>query len=530
MSFMPGVCNLCGTGCGHFLRTEGGKVSSVAPLQAHPVSHGRLCIRGWHVNELLCTEERIDTPLIREKGALRPATAEEAIGVVVRRLGALARPAEEAAVLASARSSNEEAYLLMRLARSVLGTNNISVGAEAGHPETLRAIESAFGIAGAIGDLTRIDRAKYILVVGSDLTKLNPVLGANVHRAARSGASVVVFCVTRTQIAELASRHYRPKPGALRFLLDALSKAILEERMSDPAFAERALPRFGEFALRLRDLTPERLAESSGVPFDRVREEARRLLAAESAVFLFSSGVSGLDRETIRALVNASILSGKMGGADSALIPAAGICNLQGSFDMGLSPERTVGWRPLGDDETRRALASAWGEAPPARPGRAVYDLLADRGSPLRALFVVDHDDGIVRYRDRIASLDFVVYAGAFRNPFQELAHVVLPVAAFAETDGTYTASDRRVQFSPAKTDPAPGVDAAWKLYAEIARAAGRKWSYESASDVFDEIAAVVPGYAGMNHEALGRSFGRHWEPERDGRPISFLPAEDGVP
>jgi formate dehydrogenase major subunit len=528
MSFKTGVCNLCGTGCGHYLKTEGNAVVSVAPVQSHPVSRGRLCVRGWHVNELLSSDERIDAPLIRENGALHAASWDEALSLVVRRFSSLADPASEAGVLGSARSSNEDCYLLMRLARTVLRTDNISVGADAGHANALEALEAAFGVAGAVGDLTRIDRARYLLVVGTDVTKQNPILGSNLHVAARRGARLVTLCSMRTQIAELSARHVAPRPGTKRVVLDALSKEVLRMRAEGGSIAERALPGYEEFARALEALSPAGVAGATGVAYESILEEARAIAGAESIVILFSSGISGLDRETVRAVANLALATGTMAHPDSALLPAAGICNLVGSFDMGLAAGRGPGFRPLEDAKLRAALGAAWGEELSLRPGRGVFDLLAEGESRLKALFVVDHDDGIVRHRERIAALDFVAYAGAFRNPFMELAHVVLPTAAFAETDGTYTASDRRVQFSSAKAEAPRGVGPGWKLYGEIARAAGKRWTYAGARDVFAEIASVVPGYAGMSHDELAKGFGKHWEIAGGGRARALLPAGSG--
>ncbi|MGE5359650.1 MAG: molybdopterin oxidoreductase family protein [Bacteroidales bacterium] len=497
MSYTAGICNFCGTGCGHFLRTVEGRVVAVAPNVSHPVSQGRLCMRGWHVNELLAVGERITRPMVRRDGELRAASDAEAIAAMHEGLASFAQPAGQVAVLGSARSSNEDNFLLARLAYEVLGTRQLGVTSQATHGQTMRALQSAFGEAAPIGSLAEIEHARYILVVGGDLTRLNPIVGSNIHRAARLGSRVVAVSSARTQMAKLATRHLQQRPGTRRTAVNALLKAVLERQPAAPA-----LPGFAEVDGALAALTPGAIESATGLPYSAFEDEAKRLLEAESFMVVFSSGISGLDEDTINSVVNLAAASGKMGGRASGILPVTGICNLQGSFDVGLIPPD-----------------------PPDLMAR-----LGDPGSPVRALIVVDHDDGIIRHRDRLRALDFVVYVGSFHNRFADLAHVVLPAAAFFEEDGTYTAADGRVQLSPAKARPPIGVQAAWRLYRDIAGAMGRTWNYESARDVFADIADSLPAYSGMTHEALAGGFGRHYHRTRPVACQGLLPIETTAP
>ena len=482
MRYSAGVCNLCGTGCGHFLRLEGGRIAGVAPSVPHPVSRGRLCVRGWHIHELLATGARIEAPMVRERGALRAATCEEAIASVADRLAALPDPATQLAVVGSARSSNEDNFLLSRLAREVFGTGQLAVTSQGTHDRTLHALRSAFGEAAPIGSLADVDGARYILLVGGELARLNPIAASNVWMAAQRGARVVTLSSTRTQMTRLASRYLQQKPGTKRIAVNAFLKAILAARGARADFTERDLPGYPELERALAGLSPAAAESITGIPYAALEEEARTLLAAESFMVIFASGISGLDVETVNPVVNLAAVSGKMGAAGSGILPITGVCNLQGSFDVGLVSEEH------GD----------------------LVGALAAPGSRVRALFVVDHDDGVIRHRERIAGLDLVVYVGSFANPFMDLAHVVFPAATFVEADGTYTASDGRVQFSPARIPPPAGVLPAWRLFGAIAARAGRDWGYASEREVFAGIAGSVPGYAGLTHEGLAAGFGCH--------------------
>ncbi|WP_047396183.1 molybdopterin oxidoreductase family protein [Chitinibacter sp. ZOR0017] len=486
--YKPCVCNLCGTGCGQFLNTDGQRVYGVAPLITHPVSKGKLCIRGWHANELLNTHERITTPLIREHGELRPASYDEAIAKVMSTLQTFKGEAGEIGVLASARSSNEDGYTLARLSREVLKTQLRGIGAEAGHRKSMDSLRHAFGYPGAHGSLTAIDHADYILVVGTDITRQNPIIGGNIHAAQRRGARVVTLSSSRTQIAKLSTKHFQEKPGTLGLLVNALGKSLMAIRTvnHDRRANIDKLPGYSEYAASLRSISSVALERASGIRYEEIEEEAKYLEHAKSVVILFSSGISGLDRPTIDAITNLALLTDRMDHPHSAVIPVAGISNLQGSFDMGMSGEL----------------------------GNSVFKALATPDSAIKALLVIDHDDGIIRDKARIAALDFVVYACAYKNAFMELADVVFPLPAYNETDGTYTAADKRVQITRQNVDNKRGILPGWSLWQRLAAAVGHHWGYQDAAHVFKDIAKHTPGYADLSHELLGKGFGQHWNPK----------------
>lgn len=486
MNYKACVCNLCGTGCGQFLKTDGKKVLGVSPVIGHPVSKGKLCVRGWHANELLNTNDRILTPLIRENGELRSASYEEAIALVVKRMSEFNGAADEIGVLASARSSNEDSFVLGKLIRDVFKTEVIGVGAEAGHRKSMACLSHAFGYPGAVGSLTNIDKADYILVVGTDITRQNPIVGSNIHAAARRGARVVTLASSRTQIAKLSTKHFQQKPGTKALLLNALAKALHALRTINherPGNLD-LLPGYAQYVDQLRSISSVALEDASGIRYEEIEQEARYLDQAKSVVIIFSSGISGLDKRTIEAIANLAVLTDKMDNEHSALIPMAGISNLQGCFDMGIS----------------------------GQPGHSVFKSLADPQSPLRALFVIDHDDGIIRDREHIEKLDFVVYSGAFKNPFMELADVVFPLTAYNETDASYTAADRRVQLTRKNTENPENCLPGWALYQAIAAKAGQNWNYRDSAEVFADISQSVPSYHDLSHARLAKGFGQHWD------------------
>jgi formate dehydrogenase major subunit len=493
MSTRKGVCNFCGTGCGHLLTADGGVVRGVFAQPDHPVSRGRLCVRGWHIHELLATRERITTPLVRRDGRLEPVSYEEAVAAAAE---GLARHAGDAAAcLASPRASNEDNFNLAKLARTVLRTPHISLTSDQGHGDAADVLLDGAGFPAMLGALTEIRQARLILVVGGDIAKLNPIVGSEIHRAARAGAELVTLSSRSTQMAKLSGRHLWIKPGSMRHALAALAKVLVECGWHDAAFLEARAEGFGDFARDLAGLDLPALTAACGLSPADLEGLARRLAEAPSAMAFFTTGLAGLDRASTALLFDLYLAAGKVGREGCGVNPVTGICNIVGSYDVGASPRFLPGYR--------RA------EGPAA--GRTPRGLLADEPSRLKALLVADRDEEIVRHAAKLAALECLVYVGAYENPFTEFAHVIIPAATSAETDGTYTNTERRIQLNRKRVEPPAGVRPAWRVYGDIAARCGAAWPAASAEDVFGEIASAVPAYAGATYAGLERGFGLQW-------------------
>ena len=511
MSTHTGVCNFCGTGCGHLLEVGDGAVRGVFASPGHPVSRGRLCVRGWHIHELLATEDRIVAPqLPRACGRLDAVSYEEAIGAAAERLSRYS--GDEIAFLASPRASNEDNYLMAKLARTVFRSPNIGLASDQGHADAADVLLEGAGLPAMLGALTEIRKAKLILVVGGDIAKLNPIVGSEIHLAARGGADLVTLSSRSTQIAKLSGTHLWTKPGGLRHALAAAAKVLVGRGGQDEAFLRDRTEGFADFARYLSGLDLEALTAAAGLTPAEIEDLARRLSEARSAMAFFSSGISGLDRASIALLYDLFLAAGQIGREGCGVNPITGICNIVGSYDVGASNLFLPGHRRAGG---------------PAA-GRTPRQLLGASPSPLKALIVADRDEEIVRYADQLKGLECVVYVGAYNNPFVDFAHIVLPAATSAEADGTYTNTERRIQLNRRKVEPPAGVRPAWRIYADIAAKLGARWTYSSSESVMAEIAATVPAYAGVTYPKLEKGFGLQW-PCDAGHPDGTvrLPAAD---
>jgi len=235
------------------LEAGAGAVRGVFASPGHPVSRGRLCVRGWHIHELLGTEDRIVAPqLPRACGRLDAVSYEEAIGAAAERLSRYS--GDEIGFLASPRASNEDNFLMARLARDVFHTNNIALASDQGHAHSADVLLEGTGMPAMTGALTEVRKAGLILVVGADITKLNPIVGSEIHLAARGGADLITLSSRRTQIAELSRTHLWLKPGTNRIALAAVAKLMIKQGWQDKDFVRARTDGFDAFARSLDGL------------------------------------------------------------------------------------------------------------------------------------------------------------------------------------------------------------------------------------------------------------------------------------
>jgi len=512
MDYKSGVCNFCGTGCGNYLNIKEGKVSGVYSSRNHPVSKGRLCVRGWHFHELLMTDHRISSPMIKVDGNFKKVSYDEAISFMMEKMAKYSgKAAEETAFLASPRSSNENNYLFAKLAKSVFKTNNITLDSESGHRSSMNVLNDGAGFPGMTGSLEDISKTGFILIVGSDITKMNPIIGSEIHKAQMAGTKVVTISSLSTQIAKLSNTHLQIRPGSKKVILAALAKAVIADGLADADFVTKSTEGYDGFAASVNSLDMSKVSSLTGIDSGTITEIGKALCGAKSAMAFWSTGISGLDQDTVSYIYNLLLLAGKMGKENCGANPVTGICNLQGGYDMGAAPDLLTGFQKLSDNDAAAKFEKSWGVKLSKESGKDLYQMLADKNSKLKCLVVADHDEGIVKYSKAIEALEFVAYIGTFENPFMNNADVVLPIAGIIEDEGTYTNTERRVQLSRKRVEPFQNVLPGWKLFPMIAAKASITWKYSSPEDVFKEITSLTPSYSGMTYEKIEKSSGIQW-------------------
>ena len=531
------TCTFCGVGCGIYLESAGGAITGAYPSMSHPANQGRICVRGWHVHEVASSPDRLRKPLIRRNGALEPASWKDAYDFVAERLTAVkAKHGPEAiGFVTSPRCSNEEAYLLQRLARSVIGTNNVVHGLGLYRQTSIHVLRDMLGIPAATSSISELAKSDVIVVDGIDLGKQLPTIGGWVIRAKLAGAKLIATGNRGHRVAEHADHFLQIRPNTDVLLYGAMAKVVVDRGLMNVPFVQAHCRDYEKFLLAIQDFDVLWAAAECGVSPEAIEEAALTYARAKSAMILYSTGVEARGAEAVQAIVNLALLTGNVGKAGAGIMPLAEHNNLQGGCDMGMLPDFFPGYVPVENDAERRRLGALWHAELPAKPGVDLGAALGVNGGAIRALWLDQHDPlrrGAEVDAEMLAKLDFLVTQQMFTTEVSQYAHVMLPVVAFGEEQVTYTSTERRIQLTARAVEPAGGVVPAWLQIVRVAQRMGAAWEYESSAEVMAEIGQAVPAYAAASYENLSREYGRQWPCTMD-RPLgaqilfeSALPAK----
>ena len=525
------TCEFCGCGCNFYLGVEDGKVVAIYPSVSHPVSQGRLCIKGWQGHEYIHSPERLMTPLIKEKNGFREASWDEAYELIADRLNETKTRygSDSIAVLSSAKCTNEENYLMQKFARVCLGTNNVDHCARLCHASTVIGLATTFGSGAMTNSINEIEGADVIFIIGSNTTEQHPLIGERVLRAIEKGAKVIVADPRETQLAKLCSLYMMHKPGSDVALLNGMMNAIISEGLEDKEFIAERTEGFELLKETVAEYAPEKSSEITGVPEEKIAEAARIYARSKKSIIIYSMGITqhttGVDN--VMATANLAMLTGNVGKEFTGVDPLRGQNNVQGACDVGAASNFFPGYQAVTDEKLRNKFEKAWKVNLPRQPGLTVVEMLnsALEGS-VKAMYVMGEnpmvsDPDINHVEKCLRALDFLVVQDIFLTETATLADVVLPGVSFAEKDGTFTSTERRIQRVRKAIEPLGDSKPDWKIIAELSSRLGYSMDYASPAEIMDEIAKLTPIYGGVSYSRL-EDFGLQWpcpSPEHPGTP-----------
>lgn len=537
------TCGYCGVGCQFDLNVKGDRIIGVTSRQDAPVNGASLCVKGRYGWDFVHHDDRLKKPLVRQwvvDGTARPEGGGRGDWVEVEWDHALALVAEKLAtakresgpdtigVLASAKCTNEENYLMQKFARQVIGTNNVDHCARLCHSSTVAGLAMAFG-SGAMSNSMRdvAEQAEAIFIIGSNTTEQHPVFGAMIRQAVlRRGAKLVVADPRRIDITEFAALHLRQRPGTDVALLNGLMHIVLQNGWHDEAFIAERCEGFDSFRETIEHYPADRAAEISGVSVADLHQAAELLAGNHPMAVIWAMGITQHTTGVMNvlSLANLQMLLGNIGVAGGGVNPLRGQNNVQGACDMGALPNVFPGYQAVTSTDATTKFAAAWQAGDTAiagsTPGLTVTEMVeaAGRGD-LRALYILGEDPVLTEpdanhVRESLAAAEFVVLQEIFPSETSHFADVLLPGASFAEKSGTFTNTERLIQLIRPAVDPPGAARADWQITCELARRVldhesrqptgpQASWDYESAAEIMDEIAAVTPSYAGVNHRRL---------------------------
>ncbi len=531
------VCPYCGCGCPLEMYIRDGRLIKITSTPSAEAARGLLCVKGRFGFDFIGHRDRLREPLIRRNGELTPGSWEEALDLVARRLTEIKERdgAEAVAGLASAKCTNEENYLMQKFVRAVVGTNNIDHCARLCHASTVAGLARAFGSGAMTNSIDDLGEAEAIFVIGSNTTECHPVIGSAIKRAVKSGRTRLIVADPRAiELTEMADLHLQQKPGTDVALINALANVILREGLEDRSFISERTEGFDELREVVSPYTPEFAEKIAGVAAPDIVEAARIYGSARAATIIYSMGITQhtTGTDNVLALANLAMLTGNIGRPGTGVNPLRGQNNVQGACDMGALPDVYPGYQKVADEEARTKFEEAWGVPLPASPGLTVVEMMnAAADGDVKALYIMGEnpmlsDPDINHVGEALKKLDFLVVQDIFLSETAELADVVLPAAGFAEKEGCFTNTERRVQRVRKGLDPPGDARTDWSITCDLARRMGYRMSYPDADAIQDEIARLTPSYGGITYDRLEvRSL--QWPcPDRDHPGTPILHAE----
>lgn len=450
----------------------------------------------------------------------REATWEEALELTAQQLAKLrdTHGSDSLAVLQSAKCANEENYVLMKLFRAGLGTNNVDHCTRLCHASSVSAMQRALSTSASSGSMREVEHASdVIFILGANTTESHPVFGAAIKRALKRGAKLIVADPRRIELAARADIHLQLMPGTDVALLNAMLHHVLERGLENRTFIDARTKDFDAVRAAVARYTPE-LAESiTGVPAAMIRRAAELYATGPNSATLWAMGLTQHHTGTdiVTSLLNLMLSCGMIGRWGAPMIPIRGQNNVQGSSDMGAIPFAFTDYRRVDDPVARVDFAKAWNVpverlAPAA--GLKVTEFTKE-GSPVRGLYIMGEnpvisDPDIAHAEEWFHGLEFLAVQDIFLTETARAADVVLPGSSFAEKDGTFVNTERRIQLSRKAVEPPGQARADLDIVLDLSRRLGVPSPYSTPAEVFDEIARVTPSWRGVSHARLAERVG----------------------
>ncbi len=539
------TCPYCGVGCSLYLGVRAGRIVRVRGNEKSPVNKGELCLKGRYGLDFVNHRDRLLHPLIRREGVPKSASAseitkvfrtadwDEALDRVAKGLTqTLERHGPNAiGVLTSAKCTNEDNYLLQKFSRAVLKTNNVDHCARLCHASTVAAALAAFGDGAMSNSIADIDDAEVLLVIGSNTTECHPIIGRKIRRAVRNrGAKLIVADPRQIELSEIAEIHLAHLPGTDVALINGIMRQIVKEGLQDQAFIAERCEDFEPFAASLGAYDLEEVERVTGVAGEKIRQSALLLSKTQNAVILYGMGITQHTNGTdnVKAIANLLMLTGNLGRRGTGFSPLRGQNNVQGACDMGALPVVFPGYQRVDHPAVKEKFQRAWGKDLSGKPGLTMTEMFqAACDGQLKALYVMGEnpmlsEPDLSHAQKALAGLEMLVVQDIFLTETAQLADIVLPAASFAEKNGTFTNTERRVQRIRKAINPPGSAKPDWEIIAEISTRLGYPMNYKSSKEIMAEIAMLTPIYGGISYSRLihGGLQWPCWDRKHPGTPI----------
>lgn len=508
------TCPFCGCGCSIYLHVRDNQIVGVSAAEDNSANGILLCVKGRYGFDFVNHKERLTKPLIRKNGKLEEASWEEALSLIAERLKQIKQNhgSDSIALLSSAKCTNEENYLMQKFARAVIGTNNVDHCARLCHASTVAGLSATFGAAAMTNSIDEIGNADVILVTGSNTSEAHPIIAAQIRRAVQQkGARLIVVDPREVPMTKYATLWLRHKPGTDVAWLNGMMYIIIKENLLAKDYVAQRTEGFEELKKVVEKYPPQVVEEITGIPEDKLVEAARLYATASTAMIFFTMGITQhtTGTDNVKSIANLAMLCGKVGIESGGVNPLRGQNNVQGACDVGALPNVFPGYQSLADSKVLQKFEKAWGSKLPTNSGLTVVEMTkaAEEGK-IKAMYIMGEnpmlsDPDLNQVAKGLKKLEFLVVQDIFLSETAQLAQVVLPAVTFAEKDGTFTNTERRVQLIRKAVEPLGEAKPDWQTITELSSKMGYRMGYNHPAEIMEEIAQLTPSYGGINYERL---------------------------
>lgn len=553
LRIVSSTCPYCGVGCGINISIDSeDNISKIEDDPNNLSSVGMLCVKGRFGQSFVTHKDRLTGPLIRRDGVLQPATWDEALDLITHNL--IKFRGNSFGTLCSAKATNEDGYIQQKFTRLLMQSNNIDHCTRLCHAPSVEAMLTSLGSGATSNSYTDYEDARCLVVIGCDPTSNHPVAASRMRRAVvEHGAKLIVINPRRIDMCDYADIWLRPLPGTDVALLNGMANVILNEGLANHDFVTNRTEGFEDWKQVVSKYLPDVVSSITGVDTNDLINAAKlyadppptnsgKGVTSGGSCLIWGMGITQHTNGTANAhgLLNLAFVSGQLGRRGSGISPLRGQNNVQGCGDSGCLPDNLPGYQGLGSEAIQK-FEKAWGGTIPDAKGLVVTEMVEsiDKLNGIKAMYITGENPLLsepdLNHAEKLFSqLEFLVVQDIFLHETAEIADVVLPATSYAEKDGTFTNSERRVQRIRKAIDPIGNSRPDWEIISDLGRRINNKlslglesqFSFNSSKEIFDEMSDLTPIIKGINYDRL-ETGGVQWPcPSYDHPGTSYLYAE----
>ncbi len=539
------TCAYCGVGCQFKAEMRGDELVRMVPYKLGKANRGHSCVKGRFAWGYATHKDRILNPMIRDRitDPWREVSWTEALEFAASRMKAIQdqHGRQSIGVITSSRCTNEETYLVQKLARAVFRNNNTDTCARVCHSPTGYGLGQTFGTSAGTQDFDSVEETDVVLIIGANPHAAHPVFASRLKKRLRAGAKLILVDPRRTEMYEgphfRAAHHLALTPGTNVAVVSALAHVIVTEKLYDEEFIRSRCDwdEFADYADFISEPrhSPEAVEALTRVPAEEVRRAARLYATGGDAAIYYGLGVTEHSQGStaVIGIANLAMMTGNIGRPGVGVNPLRGQNNVQGSCDMGSFPHELPGYRHVKHADVRAIYEKIWGVEIDPEPGLRINNMLdAAVEGTFRGLYcqgedILQSDPDTKHVAAGLAAMDCVIVHDLFLNETANYAHVFFPGSSFLEKDGTFTNAERRINMVRKVMAPKQGY-ADWEVTQMFANAMGADWGYTHPGQIMDEIAMTTPSFAGVTYDRIDELGSIQWpcnEKAPEGTPVMHI-------